>query len=60
VTIAVICAVPAACTVLALCVIESVVPGTVTSKEFDTAGLATEAAVMVTVKSPAGNVVGAV
>jgi hypothetical protein len=40
--------------------IEIVVPGIVTVTEFDTAELATEEAVMVTVKSPAGNVVGAV
>jgi hypothetical protein len=41
-------------------VTETVVPGTVTAAELDTAALATEVAVMVTAKSPAGRVAGAV
>jgi hypothetical protein len=40
--------------------IEIVVPGTVTITEFDTDMFAAEVAVMVTAKSPAGNMVGAV
>jgi hypothetical protein len=45
----------------ALCgVAATVIAGTVTIAEFDTEVLATEVAVMVTIKSPAGGVVGAV
>jgi hypothetical protein len=60
VTVAVNCAVAPACTVAELGATEIVVPGTVMIAEFDTEVLATEVAVMVTIKSPAGGVVGAV
>jgi len=59
-TVAVNCAVAPACTVAELGATETVVPGTVMIAEFVTEVLATEVAVMVTDKSPAGGVVGAV
>lgn len=60
VTLAVSWAAPAASTVSALWMMDTVVPGTVTTTEFETATLSTEVAVMVTDKSPGGNAVGAV
>jgi len=60
VTVAVSWTKPLASTVPVLWAIETVVPGTVRVAELDTAVLATEVAVMVTVKSPTGYAVGAV
>ena len=59
-TVAVNCAVAAACTVAELGVTETVVPGTVMIAAFNTEVLATEVAVRVTVKLLAGGVAGAV
>jgi hypothetical protein len=61
VTVAVNCAVAPACTVAVLGVTETVIPvGTVTVADADAEVLATEVAVMVTVKLLAGGVAGAV
>jgi hypothetical protein len=61
VTVAVNCAVAPACTVAVLGVTETAIPaGTVMVADFDTEVLATEVAVMVTVKLAAGGAVGAV
>ena len=60
VTVAVNFAVAPAFTVAESGATETVVPGTVTAAEPDTAVLATVVAMMETVKSPAGRVAGAV
>jgi hypothetical protein len=60
VTVAVSWAVPPASTMSVLWVTETVVSAIVTVAEFDTELLATEAAVIKTVKSPPGNAAGAV
>jgi len=54
VTVAVNCAVVLIGTVVAVWVMETVVPGTVMVAEVKSAGFATEAAVRFTVKSPTG------
>jgi hypothetical protein len=61
-TVALICAVVPIATVAVLAVTETITitPGTVTVAKFDADVLATEVAVMVTVKSLDGEVLGAV
>ena len=51
---------PPASTVLTVCEMETLVPGTVTVAEFVAIGLLTAVAVIFTARSPAGYVLGAV